>query len=438
MNLSAPTRPWASDTVQQRIAEVSSALPIGDPQALSDLLVDTTRATRETFDRSFSLYAGANVLSALAARTASVGLGSRPTLGDPGEKFPSGVDQLDVIELAATEAVRNTMGAAFADVRPTSATIANLAVLCAFTTPGDTIAALPEPAGGHISHHSGAPWVRGLTVASLPYDYSSFDVDYDALPEFLKRVRPTLIIVGGNLMLRPLDLHRLVPLVAQAGIPILYDASHVAGLIAGGQFQDPLGDGVDVLTFSTYKSFGGPAGGAVCTNDAAVAARVAQMVYPILSANYDVHRLAPLAVVASVLATEGREYARSCIANAREMGRALVSCGVPVLGESFGYTDSHHLAVDVSDFGGGAAGARLLAEAGIFLSPTLLPLGDDETAERGLRVGTQELTARGYGADTARELAFVMADVIRGECGATAARARLDALRGPGSTDEIT
>jgi glycine hydroxymethyltransferase len=428
-NLSAPTRPWASTTVQRRIEEVSSTLPLSDPSALADLLTDTARATRETFDSSFNLYAGANLLSPLAAGTASIGLGGRPTLGDPGEKFPSGVDLLDVIELAATEAVRKAVGAAFADVRPTSATIANLAVLCAFTNPGDTIAALPEAAGGHISHHGGAPSVRGLHVEDLPYDYAALDVDYEALPAFLARVRPTLVIVGGNLMLRPLDLGRLVPLAAAAGVPLLYDASHVAGLIAGGEFQDPLSDGVDVLSFSTYKSFGGPAGGAVCTNDAGVAQRVAEMVYPTLSANYDVHRLAPLAVTASALTIDGGDYARACIASARAMGAALDAHGVPVLGRPFGHTESHHLAVDVREFGGGAACARRLAAAGIFLSPTLLPLGDEQTAEAGLRIGTQELTSRGHTVDTAVDLAIIMADVIRHDGDPAPARARLDALR---------
>lgn len=407
--------PWESERVQARVRELSIQVPVDDPERLFALLDTATRDAVESFKRSASLYAGANVPSDRVSRLGSVELGSRPTLGAPGEKFPTGVDVFDIIEVAATEAVRVAMKAKYADVRVPTATLANLAVLATLTEPGDTIAALPEAAGGHISHRSGAPRVRGLKVATLPYDYAALDVDLQALPAFLAKERPKLLILGGSLMLRPHNLSG-ISAIAHEYVPwILYDASHVAGLIAGGRFQKPLADGADILTFSTYKSFGGPAGGAICTNDATLAERLSAAVYPALTANYDVGRLGPLAMAASELVVRGSEYAQLCIENARQFGQVLSERGLVVLGREFGFTESHHLAVDVRAVGGGRLASQKLAKAGIFLSPSVLPLSDAESKLHGLRIGTQELTRRGLGPAAFRRLAHLMAAVLHDE-----------------------
>lgn len=408
--------PWASERVQARIAELSSRVPVGDPDAVAALLQAAAVAADDRLAHSANLYAGANVLSVRGrALSPLAGLGSRPTLGWPGEKFPTGVDVLDIIEVAATQTIRAATGAAFADVRPPSATLANLAVLTALTQPGDTIAALPEQAGGHVSHRSGAPAVRGLAVATVPYDYDSFDVDVPALPGFLADTAPKMLIVGGSLMLRPHDLASIAAITHGYGIPLLYDGSHVAGLIASGLFQQPLSEGADVLTFSTYKSFGGPAGGVICTNDAALAEKLSAAVYPALTANYDISRLAPLAVAASELVNDGAQYSAHCIANARHLGKHLAREGLYVLGEKFGYTESHHLAVDVREYGGGTRASELLARASIFLSPVPIPSPSPELQPNGLRLGTQELTRRGLGTQQFETLAKIIASVLKRE-----------------------
>lgn len=422
------TRPWASAKTQQRIADISEAMPVADPDAMAAMLKGAVDETLDGFRGAINLYAGANRMSELARSVASIEIGSRPTLGDPGDKFPSGVEPLDVLEIAAGDAVRASVGALFADVRPFSATMANLAVLCVYTEPGDTIAALPESAGGHVSHRGGAPSVRGLEIVDLPYDFDAFDLDFDKLPGFFERTAPKLIIVGGNLMLKPLDLTRLIPIAREHGIPVLYDASHVAGLVAGGEFQDPLGDGADVLTFSTYKSYGGPAGGAVCTNDPKIAQALSEAVYPVLTANYDVHRLAPLAITASERVRDGAAYARACIDNARLLGVVLAEAGITVLGEKFGYTQSHHLAVDVREFGGGNAVAARLEALGIFCSAAVMPIGADETVNHGLRFGTQELTTRGADGEMMAEIGHLVASVVTGSITDEDARIRVDEL----------
>lgn len=383
------------------------------------------------------LYAGTNALSPAAIAAHDPQLGTRPPR-------VAGVPEA---EAAAARAVAAAMRIPTADVRLPTATLANLAVYVALTDPGDTLAALPPWAGSHASHRAdGAAGARGLRVVELPYDAERLDVDLDALPDFLARERPRLIVIGGTLMLFP---HRLAPLVElahTAEAAVLYDASHIAGLIAGGTFQDPLGDGADAMTFSTYKSFGGPPGGVIAAGDPAVTASVTG-----LTTNYNAGRLAALAVAAEELRRFGRDYARACIANARRLGAGLTAAGLEVLAAERGYTESHHLAVmapeadplaraapGADSFAPDAAASRTdplapaaavsgtdslesdaaafaatrLAAADIHASAALAPGPDGPVPVPVLRFGTQELTRRGFDEADMDEVAALLARVL--------------------------
>ena len=232
-------------------------------------------------------------------------------------------------------------------MRPTSATLANLAVYTALAQPGDTIAVLPDWAGGHLSHHAvGAPGIRGLRVAPLPYDVDALDVDLDALDAFLARERPALVVVGASLMLFPHRLREIADAVHAYGVPLLYDASHVAGLVAEQRFQDPLAEGADLVTFSTYKSFGGPPGGAIVTNDDALAEASRPPSTRAWSPTTTSRGSLPLAAAALERERSAGAYADQCIANARALAAALAAAGFDVLGAARGFTDSHHVAID--------------------------------------------------------------------------------------------
>jgi glycine hydroxymethyltransferase len=188
-------------------------------------------------------------------------------------------------------------------------------------------------------------------------------------------------------------------------------------VIAGGRLQDPLAEGADLVTFSTYKSFGGPPGGAIVGDDPALMARVADRVYPGLTANYDASRLAPLAVAALDLIEQGPGYAAAMVEVARALGGALAAADVPVLGADRGWTESHHLCVDAAGFGGGVAAARALAPAGIYLSdigdPRAAGTSSAAAASRAcLRIGTQEIVRRGFTARDAPALAALVARVL--------------------------
>jgi len=391
--------PWASPRARRRLAEVETAVS-ADLSAAG--VARTVRAALDAHaaqvdDDGIVLYAGANVLSPTAAAATPTSLSGRPSMGWPGEKYQVGLEHLDTLEVLAPLLVADLVEGAHAEVRLQSATLANLAVYTAFARPGDTIAVLPEAAGGHASHHAqGVPAVRGLTVVDLPYDPGRFDVDHARLPGFLHAHRPRVVVLGASLMLFPHDVAAVRAACDEVGAILLYDASHVAGLVAAKAFQRPLHEGAHVLTFSTYKSFGGPSGGCVVTRDPGLAERVSTVAYPGMLANYDAGRLGALAVTAAELAERGADYAAACAANARALARALHDEGFAVAGRDGEFTRSHHVAVDALALGGGEAAAVLLGEAGVYLSGIGLPWQRPDEGLRGLRVGTQEITRRGF------------------------------------------
>ena len=217
-----------------------------------------------------------------------------------------------------------------------------------------------------------------------------------------------LVVVGASLMLRPHRLEMIAEHVHTHGAQLLYDASHVAGLVAEGRFQAPLREGADLITFSTYKSFGGPSGGVIVANDEVLAGRVAAAVYPGLTANYDIARLLPLG--AAALAHRDSDYADRCIANAQALARALAEEGLQVLGARRGFTSPHHVAVDVRALGGGTKAARRLAESNILLSEIGCPDGEDPSG--AIRIGTQSVTPQGFVVDDMPAIASALARAL--------------------------
>ncbi|MEV7011494.1 glycine hydroxymethyltransferase [Streptosporangium sp. NPDC051022] len=402
--------PWAPPRAQRRLVELEAetgSLELHEVVRLVEAVLAEHRGRLD--EDGIVLYAGTNTMSERARAVHEVALGGRPSMGWPGDKFQTGLEELDVLEVLAPLQVAALMGGEFAEVRLQSATLANLACYTAFAAPGDTIAVLPEAAGGHTSHHSqGAAGIRGLRVADLPYDADRFGIDHDALPGFLGEHRPVLVMIGASLMLFPHDVTRVRAACDEVGAVLVYDASHMAGLIAGGRFQRPLEEGAHLMTMSTYKSFGGPPGAAIVTREEDLARRVSSAAYPGLTANYDASRLAPLAVTAAEHAANGPAYADACVANAGALAAALAAEGFAVAAPHLGWTVSHHVAVDAEAFGGGDAAARLLAEGGVYLSGIGLPGQAPGEPMRGLRIGTQEVTRRGFTPDTMREVAVLM------------------------------
>jgi glycine hydroxymethyltransferase len=409
---SAP--PWLSEELRQHYDALVSAVDVA-PEAVPDVV----RAALEEHERevdlgSIVLYAGTNVMSPEARRVLATGIGGRPSMGPPGDKYQTGwTAHIERLEVLASELARRIFGAAFAEVRLQSGSLANLAVYAALTEPGDPILALPERAEGHASHREiGMAGIHGLRVEEIPFDDRTLTVDLDGLRRTALAIRPRLIVLGASLMLFPPPVAEVAAIAEECGATLLYDAAHVSGLIAGGRFQRPLDEGAEVMTCSTYKSFGGPPGGLVVTNDPTIAEALDRAAYPRMTANYDAARLAALAVAEAEVMTYWDRYAEVCLASAAHLAAALSDQGFGVVGKDLGFTRSHHVAVDVGSLRGGRTAAFRLEPARILLSEIALPWDRRGQPAGGLRIGTQEVTRWGLGPEEMDRIAEWMRRVL--------------------------
>lgn len=413
MSSDLPVLPWLPPELRPYYVELVEATNL-QPSEVPAHVEAVCLAHEEEMDlNAVTLYAGTNVMSPAARRLLASSVGTRPSMGYPGAKYQTGVRRIEWLEVLTAGLCRRIFRAAFAEVRLQSGTLANLAVYAALTEPGDTVMVLPEGAGGHFSHHAiGAAGVRGLRLVEIPFDPNQMNVDVDGLRRLARECRPRLIVLGASLFLFPHPVREVAEIAREVGARVMYDAAHVAGLIAGRRFQAPLDEGADVMTCSTYKSFGGPPGGLILSAAAEVAEAIDRAAYPGLTANYDASRLPALAVAASEVLEFWSAYADACIANARHFALALADQGFRVVGADVGYTASHHVALDVADLGGGEIVARRLEPARILTSSIRLPWDAPGQPATGVRLGVQEVTRWGFGPAQMEQVARWMRRVL--------------------------
>jgi glycine hydroxymethyltransferase len=352
------------------------------------------------------LYAGTNLMSARAAAMLATPLGLMPAMGRGVAREQPGVGEIVAIEAAAEAMACRLFSGGWAELRLASCTLANLAVYAACCSPGSRIAATPRRAGGHVSHHEpGPPGLLGLEVVDLPYDEETQAPDDVAGADLIGRIRPTLIVLGASFMPRLYSFKRIRAAATAVGAVILYDIAHVAGLVAGKSFANPLDQGADLLTASTYKSLGGPPGGVVIGRNSELESRVRRVAYPGLTANYDASRVAALAISLTEMETHAGHYARAMLANASALEDALVKEGVDVIRSS-----THHIGLPLGSESEARAGMAALQDVGILCGVSaMLAHG----ASHGLRIGTQLITRRGFVPQDMAPLARLFVGALR-------------------------
>jgi glycine hydroxymethyltransferase len=411
-------RPWAPAGADAWHARAAAGFAGVDLGAIASEVERLAAAQESWVDRDcVNLNAATNLMNPRARRLLAGTLGPRPSLGYPGDKYETGLAGAERIEVIAAELVRRLFHAAFAELRVLSGSLANLYAFIALTRPGDPVLVIPESAGGHATHHAGgAAGLHGLDVHEIPFDAGTMTVDLASLAQRAREVRPRVIVIGASLVLFPYDLEAIRRIAGAVEARIVFDAAHLAGLIAGGVFPQPLDHGADVLTMSTYKTFGGPPGGLVLTNDPGIAERLDRIAYPGLTANFDMGRVAALAVAAADLLAYGAAYAGRCVENAQALAAALDAEGFAVIARARGYTRSHHVAVDARSMGGGTRVSRRLEDANILTTGIPLP-GEPVAGDyAGLRLGTQEVTRLGMGpGEMAAVARFMARRLLHGE-----------------------
>jgi glycine hydroxymethyltransferase len=276
--------------------------------------------------------------------------------------------------------------------------IGNLTVYTALAEPGDVIMSIAQPFGGHSSNRIDGPaGVRGLKIVDVPMDPDELVVDLDFFRKMAPLVRPKLVALGASMTLFPYPLKEMVETLAEWGGKVFFDGAHQIGLIAGGQFQDPLREGAVIMTGSAGKTFSGPQSGIIVWDDPSVTHAITQAIFPVLAATHQVNRVAALAVAAAEMIEFGPTYMAQIVRNAQALGAALEKRGIPVLGSRKGYTRTHQVIADVRALGGGLDVAHVLARANIVTNKNLIPKDTPQDWDRpsGLRMGTTEVTRYG-------------------------------------------
>jgi glycine hydroxymethyltransferase len=379
----------------------------------------------EWFEDSIPLIASENIPSPAVREALLSDFGNRYAEGWPGERVYAGCIFIDKVEIQCMDLAKKLYRAEFADVRPISGVVANLAVYSAFTNPRDVMIAPSIPAGGHISHgkkeHSGtAGLVHGLDVEFYPFNADEMTIDVDKTKEKIKELEkanrlPKMAMFGGSLFLFPHPVKELADFLKSYEIHINYDAAHVAGLIAGGQFQDPLREGADTMTMSTHKTLFGPQGGLVLAYERYGEA-IKKATFPGLTSSHHIHHMAAKAIAFTEALEFGKDYARQVIKNAKALAVALSENGFKVLGEKRGFTQSHQIAVNVLDYSDGGKVEAELEKANIIVNRQLIP-GDIKAGRNyfhpgGIRLGVSEVTRLGMKESEIKEIASFIKKIV--------------------------
>ncbi|MGQ9624702.1 MAG: serine hydroxymethyltransferase [Candidatus Bathycorpusculaceae bacterium] len=396
-----------------------------DPQEEYNHVLGLLEQHHRWFRENIPLIASENIPSPAVREALTTDFGNRYAEGWPGERVYAGCRFIDQVEFKCIELMKRLFSAEFVDVRPISGVVANLVVYTAFTEPGDTMMALSIPCGGHITMGKKelggtAGAVHGLIVEYLPLDYKELNIDVDKAKQRIEKLAaegrpPKIVMFGASVFPFPHPVKELADTIRSVGGTVGYDAAHVAGLIAGKQFQDPLKEGADVMSMSTHKTFFGPQHGGVLSWEK-YADKIKRATFPGMVSNHHLHSVAGVAVACAELLKFGEEYARQVVKNAKALAQALYEGGLNVLAEHKGFTQSHVILIDITKYGDGGTIEETLEKANIIINRNLLPWDIKEGRHfqhpGGIRLGVSEVTRLGMKESEMVEIAEFIKSVI--------------------------
>ncbi|RLI05627.1 serine hydroxymethyltransferase [Candidatus Bathyarchaeota archaeon] len=361
-----------------------------------------------------NLIASENITSPAVRETLASDFSHRYAEGEPFKRLYGGTKYVDEVEVLAIDLAKEVFEAEHVNIKPVSGCQANHSVLYAFTNPNDTILTLSLMDGGHISYMDfGGAGIRNLKVENLPFNQEEMNIDVNVACEKIKEIKPKICFLGGSVILFPPPVNEIKKVAEDVGTYVIYDASHVLGLIAGKQLQNPLHEGADVVTSSTHKTFPGPQGGMVlCKKE--FAEKIDKAVFPGLVSNHHLHHVAALTITLMEMKRFGVEYAKQIVKNAKALAKNLYDKGFEVLCPHKGFTETHQVLVNVARLGGGKNVANLLEKANIICNKNMLPGDNLKTVDNpsGIRLGVAEVTRLGLKESDMEQVADFIKQVV--------------------------
>ncbi len=394
-----------------------------DPE-VADLIAAERRRRSETID----LIASENLCPRAVREALASILTDKYAEGYPHRRWYGGCEVVDRIEHLAIERGKALFGCEHINVQPHSGSQANMAVYFAALEPGQTILSMDLAHGGHLTHGQEANFSgRMYRIVHYGVRRDTETIDYDALAEQARRVRPALVVAGASSYPRAIDLARVAEIAHEVGALLMVDMAHFAGLVVAGLHPDPV-PVADFVTATTHKTLRGPRGGLVMCK-AEWGRRIDHTVFPGIQGGPLMHVIAGKAVAFALARTEAfRTYQAQVVANCRALAEAMASLGYRVVS---GGTDTHLALVDLRPVGlSGAEAQQRLGAAGIVVNKNVIPFDTrPPTDPSGIRLGTPSITSRGATEDDARQVARWIDRVLRADDpAAEAGRVRAEVL----------
>lgn len=374
-------------------------------------IAEIIRREVERQNTTIQLIASENFTSPAVLEAQGSVLTNKYSEGYPHKRYYGGNYVVDDAEDLARSRACELFGAQHANVQPHSGANANMAAFMALLDPGDKVMGMRLDQGGHLTH--GSP----VNFSGRMYDFVAYGVnddevlDYDAIRDLAKRERPKLMIAGATAYPRVIDFAAFRDIADEVGALLMVDAAHIAGLIAGGSHPSPV-PYADVVTFTTHKTLRGPRAGAILCREE-YAAAVDKAVFPGLQGGPLMHVVAAKAVAFREAAQpEFRRYAADVVANAAALAAALADEGFRIVS---GGTENHLMLVDLRPFSvTGKVAQEALDRAGITTNKNAIPNDPEKPfVTSGLRLGSAAVTTAGMGPGEMREIASMIARVLR-------------------------
>lgn len=383
-------------------------------RAVDPEIADAIVSEQQRQNDHIELIASENWVSKAVMAAMGSPLTNKYAEGYPGKRYYGGCDCVDVVENLAIERAKKLFGCEYANVQPHSGAQANMAVQFAVCTPGDTIMGMNLDHGGHLTHGSPVN-LSGKYFNIVPYGVNDEGfIDYDKMYDLAMANKPKLIIAGASAYARKIDFKKFRKAADDCGAVLMVDMAHIAGLVAAGLHESPIGI-ADVVTTTTHKTLRGPRGGLIlCNQEAQDRFNFNKAIFPGTQGGPLMHVIAGKAVCfKEALSDDFKVYQKNIIDNAQALCNGLLSRGVKIVS---GGTDNHLMLVDLTNFElTGKAVEKLLDAAHITANKNTIPNDPQKPfVTSGIRLGTPAVTSRGMNTADMDVIADCIAGIIKG------------------------
>ena len=357
------------------------------------------------------LIASENYVSCAVMEAQGSQLTNKYAEGYPGKRYYGGCEYVDIVEQLAIDRVKELFGAAYANVQPHSGSQANQAVYASVLKPGDTILGMSLAHGGHLTHGASVN-ISGKLYNAITYGLDENEVlDYAEVERLALEYKPKMIVAGASAYALQIDWAKFREIADKVGAYLFVDMAHYAGLIAGGEYPNPV-PFCDFVTTTTHKTLRGPRGGVILCRDNTHEKALNSSIFPSLQGGPLMHVIAAKAVAfKEALQPEFKQYAKQVKINAAAMAEELVKRGLRIVS---GRTESHVFLVDLQPMKiTGKAAEAALGKAHITVNKNAIPNDPEKPfVTSGIRIGSAAMTTRGFNEADARVLANLVADVL--------------------------